>query len=384
MHRAHPLALRAERQFRDPGRSHPGLLLLQSCLCCQHHQRAFRRVAFDEPAPGIVDQRGIGAQQSARQHEPYRVIVEWQRRIEAALGSVSRPADLAGATAHEHPARRHLAFGQRARLVGADHRGASQRFHGGHAPHQRIALGHLVHRDSERTSHDCRQRLRNRGHRERDRKHCYGQYQIEVEFVSHPRSRDTDDDRDTAHADGDQPQPAADLRGPLFEWGRLPLYGGDLFGDLAEFRTHSRARYDCLAATIGHRCAGKYNVATIADGQVARQQRQVLFDWKGLSRQRCFIAFERMNFGEARINRYAVAGLQEHDVPGDEFPGRNARLDAVSQHRDRVRQHALQRIKGLVGAVFLHETEHGAEHHDHEYDGRVDGLPQRRGEYRCN
>ena len=91
-----------------------------------------------------------------------------------------------------------------------------------------------------------------------------------------------------------------------------------------------------------------------------------------------------MNFDEARVGRYPVAGLQQHDVPGDEFAGRNARLHAVSQHRDRGGQHTLQRIKGPPGAVLLNEAEHGTEQYDDGYDDRIDNLSQERGEDRCN
>src|SRR5205814_603239 len=59
----HPLALRTEREFRDPGRVYPSLVLLQARLCRQYDKRSFGGVTLDEPAPGVVAQHGVAAQQ---------------------------------------------------------------------------------------------------------------------------------------------------------------------------------------------------------------------------------------------------------------------------------------------------------------------------------
>ena len=82
-----------------------------------------------------------------------------------------------------------------------------------------------------------------------------------------------------------------------------------------------------------------------------------LLDRKRFSGQRRFVALERMNFREARVRRYAVAGLQQHDVArgraratecATPTPSRSTVIVGASM--------LLQRIEGIVGAVFLHEA----------------------------
>ena len=89
-----------------------------------------------------------------------------------------------------------------------------------------------------------------------------------------------------------------------------------------------------------------------------------------------------MNFGEARVRRYPVPCLQQHDVAGHELARWDARLRAISQDPDRGRQHLPERPEGVAGAVFLHEAQHGAEQYDHRDDDRVDDLAQERGQQR--
>ena len=145
---------------------------------------------------------------------------------------------------------------------------------------------------------------------------------------------------------------------------------------------HPRARHDRLGPAVGHRRPGKDDIAAIADRRIGRRQRQRLLDGKGFAGERRLVTLEGMDLREARVRRYAVAGLQQHDVAGDELPRRNARLRAVAQDPDRGRQHLLQRVEGIVRAIFLDEAQHGAEQHDHRDDRRVDDLSKQRREDR--
>ena len=63
---------------------------------------------------------------------------------------------------------RHLIFGERARLVGADDRGAAERFNCRKAAHQRMALDHSLDADGERNGDHSGQSLGNDGNRQRD------------------------------------------------------------------------------------------------------------------------------------------------------------------------------------------------------------------------
>jgi len=135
----------------------------------QHHQRAFRGIALYEPAPRVIGEDGIAAEQSPRHQELHGVVVRGDRRIEGAGGCVPRTADFAHPSRNEHAADRHLALGQRSSFVGADHRRRSQRLDGREPPNHCATRRHAAYADGERNRDDRGKTFRDRAHGESDR-----------------------------------------------------------------------------------------------------------------------------------------------------------------------------------------------------------------------
>ena len=158
-------------------------------------ERAFRGIALDEPAPGVIAERCVAAQEPASS-------MSRTAPSSGRSGGSKRPSERIPPppTSIERPPTKTrravisplVSVPVLSEQITVVH---PERLDGRHPPHERVALRHLVHSDRERAGDDGRQRFRHGGDRERDGEHRHRQHQLEVELVAHPRPHDADHDR---------------------------------------------------------------------------------------------------------------------------------------------------------------------------------------------
>ena len=79
---------------------------------------------------------------------------------------------------------------------------------------------------------------------------------------------------------------------------------------------------------------------------------------------------------EAQVGRHLVAGLQQHEVAGDDLGRRQAQRLARAHHRRLGRHRLRQRLDGGDRLGLLDVADERVEEHDAEDHGGVDPVPE--------
>ena len=102
----------------------------------------------------------------------------------------------------------------------------------------------------------------------------------------------------------------------------------------------------------------------------------MLFDGRGLARQRGLHRLQVNGFYQPHVGGHLVPRREEDEVAGDEFARRNPSLAPVADHGRRGRGHLAQGLDGALRAVLLHEAEDDREQHDHSDGNRLDPVTE--------
>ena len=173
--RGHEAVQRVERN--DVGaRAALGLEpLVVAGLYCGDDQRAFHRIALDDPTLAGPAQVRVVAQERRTQEfleDGFSVRGDvGTLGAERAAGLIADPGYLVVTVGRGDRAHGHLVPGERAGLVGADDRDRAQRLDRRQAAHDGVAPRHPLHADSERDGKDRRQAFGDRRHRQADHGH---------------------------------------------------------------------------------------------------------------------------------------------------------------------------------------------------------------------
>ncbi len=262
----HELVRRIEGNFADAWLFVLFVFRVQAALLRQHPERALGGVADQ----GAVAHLRVGAQrhgqQEGMQPSPLpRPLSRLRERGDGPLQRIALAAHREAAPGKPAGAGGHLVQGQRAGLVGADHCGRTQGFHGGEFFQDRPVLRHAPHADRQRHRHHRRQALRNGSYRQRHGGHRGlrpGQATGEIE------------DEDQGHYQtGDGGEFLAqsielDLQRRIRLWG-----GGDHAGKLAHLGDHAGRRHQHLGAAAGHHGIHVQHVEAIPQRQVGSIER---------------------------------------------------------------------------------------------------------------
>ena len=81
---------------------------------------------------------------------------------------------------------------------------------------------------------------------------------------------------------------------------------------------------------------------------------------------------------QPQVGGHTVAGLQQHDVAGDERLGGHALLFPIAAHRRLRGDHACERFDGGLRFRFLEKADDGVHEHDAEDDRRIHPFAQHR------
>ena len=162
-------------------------------------------------------------------------------------------------------------------------------------------------------------------------------------------------------------------------WRRPPQAAADLaeLGCQAGGADHQPGR------TVHHRAAHEGGVGCLGDFRaVDAFIARVFLRRVGLARQQCLVDEKIPGLEEAPIRRDQIPGGEQHDIAGDEVLPQYRNLLPVAQDLLLERHRDLERLGGLLGAVFLHGVEHRAHQHDCRNDDEAGQIAGERGNHR--
>ena len=329
------LALRGERDFRDPGKARE-LGLRHAELARRDDQRTFGRVALHAPAPLAAGERGVVGQRRRAQHLRNAVVrmrVGGERRAfdrELALGDVAAAADLDELAGGGDRAHRHFVTRQGAGLVGADHGGGAERLDRRKLTHDGVGGCHPPHSQAQSDGHDRRQRFRNGGDRQGNGEQEQAEDDVEIQ---HRRAEQAGREHDRADREHYDAQPLAGAVELLLQRGRLLLGGFEQSGNAANLRTHAGGDSHRAAAAISGDRARIEHVAAIADADICVDRLDLLRHRHALAGQRSLVGMQVGVLDQAGIGGDLVPGLDHDDVAGNDLIGRDTLALALADHR---------------------------------------------------
>ena len=248
----------------------------------------------------------------------------------------------------------HPVLGERAGLVGTDHRRAAQCLDRRESPDDRVASRHTPNTDGERDRDRNRKAFRHGGHRQRhgDEEHVLDGFP----------ERDTTGEREHRR----QPDRDADDPGE-FVHPALQRGGGDRFGshepsDRAELGVRPGRDDHAAASTRGDSRSRVGHARPVRQLRVETHRPDVLGDRHRLTRQQRLVDLQCVRPDEAQIGRYPRTGLEQDDVARHEIPAVDLFVAAVADDA-RVGHHQLhQREHRTLGLAFLREPDHCVQH----------------------
>ena len=364
------LALRRERNLRNAGKARE-LVRRYAELACRNDQGALGRIALHRPDALALGERRIVGERGGT--EGSRHGIAFGRRFgkrhtfggEVALRDVAAAADLDQRAGREDRAYRHLVAGQRTGLVGADNRRGTQRLDGRQLAHDGIGGRHASHADAQPHGDDRRQRLGDGRDRQRHGEQEEAEDDVEGEGG---RTEQPGGEHDGADAEHDDAEALAGAVEFLLQRRRLDLGGFKQAGDAADLGRHAGADDNRAAAAIGGDGAGEQHVAAITEADVGVDGLRLLGHRRAFAGQRSFVRPQVGAFDDARIGRDLVAGLDHHDVAGNDVVGRDPPSFAVANHGRFGSGKGHQRPHRLLGPRFLDVAQQGVEHDDRQND----------------
>ena len=183
-------------------------------------------------------------------------------------------------------------------------------------------------------------------------------------------------EHDGADAEHDDAEALAGAVEFLLQRRRFDLGGFKQAGDAADLGRHAGADDDRAAAAIGGDGAGEQHVAAIAEADVGVDGLRLLGHRRAFAGQRSFVRPQVGAFDDARVGRDLVAGLDHHDVAGNDVVGRDPPSFAVANHGRFGSGKGHQRPYRLLGPRFLDIAQQGVEHDDRQNDDGLVGQGQ--------
>ena len=329
----HETVLGFERQHvnaREPLAQFGGT---QSRLGPKHDQSALHRIALDLPLLVDLAQCRVVAQGGCEtQFVDDRPLIE--RRVvdlqqEAAMRVIADAAHRQHSLDGDQCLYRHLVAGQRAGLVRADRADRAQCLDCRQAADDGPLCGHSLHANGQCDRDDCRQPLGDGRHRQphRGEKHLLQR----VAAYGHAKHGSGGGNRENRQSEG-----ARELAHLSRQWRGQGL---DLFQQRADapdlgLFTGPRDHAKPLAgsdqgARIGH-------AETVAECRFFRHLFCLLSHCQRFAGQHRLVDLQFAQLVKAQVGRYAIAGLNEHHVTGDQVFGGNAETGAIA-HDHRLR-----------------------------------------------
>ena len=309
VHGAHPLAGRVERQLVDTGHGLSQRLDVEPRVVGGLEERRLGGVTHEpDGAIGVDVQLTVVAQQCADEQR-----TRPSRRGPDRRGGIG--VELHLMAGHVEHGDRHLVLGERARLVGADHRDRAERLDSGQLADERMATQHALRADGERERDDGGKTFGDDCDSDADR----GQHQVSGRFTS-DRPHRHDGER---HGHPDQGELLADPIEATLQRRLLGLHTLQQAGDVPQLGAHT-GRDDHTSTPPGADLGTRVGHAqAIAEREVVSIDLvDLLVDRLRLSRERRLLDPQAGGFDEAQVGGHDGAGVEVDDVAGDEFDPR--------------------------------------------------------------
>ena len=305
MQGGHHLQFRLKGQGVAAGMLPVGFGMVKAGPLCGRQQGGFGGIphqALVAAGPGITAQQ-------ARQQQFAQGPVALERIGNGAVGCLAigpqllQPQLLAGGIELLH---RHAVLGEGAGLVGADHRGAAQGFHGGQLADDRVALGHAAYADGQGDGHDGRQFLRDRTHRQR-----HGGIKHLRATAASGQAHHGRDNRQGQHQPQDCEAEAAELAGeggaeasPLLQRG----------GQVAQFGGITGGHHHTAPLPGRHEAAGMGHAVAIRQRGLGRIRMDGLGHRQGFAGEARFIQLEVAHLQQAKVCRHPIPAGEDHHI----------------------------------------------------------------------
>ena len=150
--------------------------------------------------------------------------------------------------------------------------------------------------------------------------------------------------------------------------------------DFTEFGLGAGRDDDAGAAARGHQGAGIRHVAAISHRSGLGQHDFVFVDRRRLPGQRGLVHPQLGLAHQPQVGGNLVAGLQQHQIAGNQLLGRHGVLVAVAHHLGLGAHHGPQALQRGLGLGLLNETHDRVDDHHTEDHCGVDEFPQTGGD----
>jgi hypothetical protein len=279
------------------------------------------------------------------------------------------PADSESAPTDVESPNGHLVLGERASLVRNDDRAGTESLHGGQPAHDRVPPGHAPDTHGQRDGHHDRETLGNRRNGDGDGGEKHLSHRL--------AAREARGEGHRAESDDGPGHPLPEPGHAVLERRFDALGLVDLLRDLAHPGACAGGHHEATPPAAGDRRSGERHVPALGDRQRALMGDRLgdLPDGHGFAREHRLVALEPGGLDEAQVGRHDVARLEEDDVAWDDLCTLELGSLPAAQHGRPGRDHPHERSDRILGAVLLHESDHGIQHEHEADDERV--LPVR-------
>ena len=372
----HPSSLGVERQLFDPRAGGGDHLRIHVELGGEGEQRRLGRIAADGPWV-IAGRRGVER----------RIVAGGGDLGESLQGGVvrrlgiepsGRRVAIAGhaivAVRGPDPLGEHPVLGQGAGLVAADHGDRPEGLDGRQLADERVSLGHPSGAQSQGDRDDGRQAFRDG--RDRETHRC------QEHHIGRLATGDAADEHEDAHQERRDRQSLAERRQSSLERRLATAVFLEEFGDPSECRLHPGRHDQAKATPIGDRGATEGHVPLVGEdrgGDVGNRSRDLACGFR-FARQGGLVDPEGSSLDQAHVGGHHVPRVEPHEVARHELGRRDDGRDAGTNDARRRAGHAFERVHRLFRPVLLDEPDDPVEHDDHQDDGGVLEVTDRRGD----
>jgi hypothetical protein len=180
-----------------------------------------------------------------------------------------------------------------------------------------------------------------------------------------------DDRRDDDDGHGEGPAEGVDL---AQQRGAQGLDLGDHRADAPNLRMDAGGHDHPAQLALGDQGARVGHALAVAQDCIPADRVWTLAHRFGLAREGGLLDLGASSLQDAHVRGNAVAGLEQDDVPGHEFPGGQFRFLAVPEDYGGRREHAPDGLHGLFRLAFLNEPDQGVDQDDGQDDAHVHPL----------
>ncbi len=332
----------------------PARRVVSAGLAREGQQCALHRVTLDRPFPA-AERQGCVVAQACGAGEANEIAL----RCYGTFRCIALARDGEGALRRLDRRHHHLVAGQRAGLVGADHRDGTDGLDRGQAADDGVAPRHGLNANRQRDGHHRGQPLGNCRHRNaHDGHEQFGEVLMPDEIAIGEQQARGEKDQERQ-----PPREVVELRD---ERRRQLLHIRQQPADAPDFRRLAGRHHEAARRALRHQRARPQHGCAVSQRRLPRRRFGVLLDRNGFARQDRLLDGQSPGFQNPQIGWHLVARLQQHDVAGHQFRPADSDAPAAAQDGGARRQHGADGGHRRLRLALLHIADHriGQNHGD--------------------